>query len=141
MGITRILKPGLLVYEFVRVFLTVYVIASLLPGMSTIPFLMLAAPFTLFPLMALFIWLDTEKYKAFIPLYLAGKCINVFILLGWLIIYRWSTIPGVETVVFRVLRSFQTILLSGDFFTIAAIIFIMKKVQTKSIETPKLEEK
>jgi hypothetical protein len=140
MGIIRILKPGLLVYEFVRIFLTVYVIASLLPGKSTVPFLMLTAPFALFPLMALFIWLDTEKYKTYIPLYLAGKCINVFILLGWLIIYRWSTIPGVETVILRVLRFFQTILLSGDFFTIAAIIFIMKSVQNKTIETPKVEE-
>ncbi|MDR2521700.1 MAG: hypothetical protein LBC72_03995 [Spirochaetaceae bacterium] len=35
----------------------------------------LAAPHALFPLMAFFFWRDTERCRAFIPLYTAGKCI------------------------------------------------------------------
>jgi hypothetical protein len=136
MGITRILKPGLLVYEFVRIFLTVYVLASFFPGKSSIPFLFMAVPFVLFPLMALFIWLDTEKYKAYLPLYLAGKCVCVFILTGWLILFSWGTIYEGG----GILRFMQTLLLSGDLFSIAAVLVIMKNTQNNPIETPKVEE-
>jgi hypothetical protein len=131
MGIVRILKPGLLVYECVRIFLTVYMLAVLLPGLSSVPFLILTTPFVLFPLMALFIWLDVEKYKAYLPLYLAGKCVGIVILAVWII-------TGNSSVVF--LQGWS-IFLSGDFFTIAAVILIMRSIQNNQIETPKVEGK
>jgi hypothetical protein len=131
MGIVRILKPGLFLYECVRILLTIYIMISLLPGMSSLPFLFLTAPFVLFPLMALFIWLDVLKYKTYLPLYLAGKCVGAFVLAGWIII-------GSSSPVFMQIRA---VLFSGDFMTIAAVILIMRSVQNNPVETPKVEDK
>jgi hypothetical protein len=106
-------------------------LAALLPGLSSVPFLILTTPFALFPLMALFIWLDVEKYKAYLPLYLAGKCVGIVVLAGWIIMGNSSA--------FFMQR--WSVFLSGDFFTIAAVILIMRSVQNNPIETPKVEEK
>jgi len=45
----------------------------------------------LFPLMALFIWLDSVRYKAYIPLFIAGKCVGIFSIFSLLIIARRIT--------------------------------------------------
>jgi hypothetical protein len=39
--------------------------------------LLYAAPLSLFPLMAFFLWLDYKKYSAFLYLYAAGKVISI----------------------------------------------------------------
>ena len=85
-----------------------------------------AAPMVLFPLMALFIWLDTNRYSAYLPLFTAGKCIGIFILLGWSIALRQVTIIGMfyGAAVFA-----ELILISGDFFALAAVLLITKDFQ------------
>jgi len=73
--------------------------------------------------MALFIWLDINRYKAFLPLYTAGKCISLFLMLGWLIIARQVTMMGS---IFG--KSFynEMTLFGGDLFTLIAVLLIMK---------------
>lgn len=84
-----------------------------------------AAPCVLFPLMALFIWLDADRYRAFTPLFIAGKSISAFILLGWFIITGQVTM-------------FEGFVLSGDLFALALILIIKKdfnKIEEKKILT------
>ena len=95
--------------------------------------MILAAPMALFPLMSLFIWLDTRRYNAYLPLFTAGKCIGIFILLCWSIALRQVTIIGAfyGAAVFA-----ELILISGDFFALAAVLLIIKDFQ-KTTETIK----
>jgi len=60
-----------------------------------LPQIAFAASMALFPLMALFIWLDNSRYGVFLPLFTAGKCIGVFSMLGWSIIAGQVTIKNV----------------------------------------------
>lgn len=85
-----------------------------------------AVPAVLFPLMALFIWLDTSRYEVYLPLFTAGKCLGIFVLLGWSIVSKQVTIM-------------ESFILSGDLFALAVILLIMKDVQ-KPIETQELME-
>jgi len=51
-----------------------------------LPEIAFSASAALFPLMAMFIWLDNTSYRVYMPLFTAGKCIGVFSILGWSII-------------------------------------------------------
>jgi hypothetical protein len=85
-------KPGrlvLLIYDVFRLL----VVAGLIilftgPGDNTLagafPYIVYAAPNCLFPLMALFIFLEPREYRAFLPLYMAGKAVGVMALIGWM---------------------------------------------------------
>jgi uncharacterized membrane protein len=75
-----------------------------------------AAPNALFVLMALFLWLDTARHRAFLHLFIAGKSISILTILGW------SIISGQVTII----KEF--ILLSGDLFSIAAILLISRDI-------------
>ena len=77
------------------------------------------APSVLFVLMALFIFLDSERYKSYINLFIAGKCVSIFILLGWLILTSQVTI-------------IESTVLSSDLFSMALIILIIR--DSKKIE-------
>ena len=71
-------------------------------------------------LMALFIWLDAVRYRVYIPLYIAGKCIGIFILMtGWFIFSIQVTI-------------IESFILSGDLFALAAILLILKDIDKES---------
>jgi hypothetical protein len=136
MGIIRILKPGLFIYECLRIlFLVVY---TLIHGgeQAGIPKMVFAVPGALFPLMALFLWLDISRYRVYLPLFTAGKCIGILSLLVWLIMTRRFaaifTSPGIAAA--------ELTLLSGDLFALAAVIFIIKNDNTKLTETQALEE-
>jgi len=89
-----------------------------------------AAPSALFPLMALFIWLDIDRYKVFVPLYLAGKSIGIFLELGWSIISRQGTMIGSLNFTSIVAQ----LILSGDLFALAAAIMIYKCLQKPDME-------
>jgi len=71
------------------------------------------SPAVLYLLMALFIMLDTGRYRAYIPLFAAGKCLSIFILLGWFIITGQVTIM-------------ESIVLSADLITFVLIIPVMR---------------
>jgi len=110
-----------------------------------------AAPAVLFPLMALFIWLDTGRYKTYLPLFAAGKCIGIFILLGWSIISQQvtmiSSFSSAAIIAGNFVANAGLILLSGDFFALAAVILIIARncaagnVQKPASAQESLEEK
>lgn len=93
---------------------------------TAFPWLILVAPGALFPLMALFVWLDVSRFKAYLPLLMAGKCISIISLVGWSIITRRGTI--MEDL-YGFIFYLKFILLSGDFFAMAVILAVIKSVQ------------
>ena len=145
MGIIRVLKPALFVYEAVRIIILALTLMFFLPGDSAIPWLAFASPGALFPLMALFLWLDIFRYKAYLPLYIAGKCIGIFLLLGF------SIVSGGFTIIneFRGANVYaEFIFLSGDLLAFAGILFIfmnrhkfLEKPAFTAVNTPDTEEK
>jgi len=142
MKIITFIKPGLFIYECVRImiFISILILQRNDPGIFTK--MIFAAPIVLFPLMALFIWLDTDKYRAYLPLFIAGKSIGIFILLGWSIISRQVTIVDtLSAAAFagNLTVSAQVILLSGDFFALAAALLIIRDIE-KAAEIQSVEE-
>jgi len=136
MKVIRLLKPSLFIYEFIRIVILVNLLVLQVKDTSFLTKALLASPGALFPLMALFIWLDTDRYKAYLPLFLAGKGIGIFTLLGWSIITQQVTILWEfgDTVIIA-----ELLLLSGDFFALAVVLFIIKDFQ-KITETPKITD-
>jgi hypothetical protein len=80
----------------------------------------------MFPLMALFLWVDFSRYKPYMPLYIAGKCIGIFSILGWSIVSRRFTM-------FQELAGFYLIIdllfLCGDLLALAAALLIFRNMQ------------
>jgi len=95
--------------------------------------IILAAPAALFPLMALFIWLDTARYKEYLPLFSAGKCIGFFLLLGWFIISQQVTMIGK---ILGISIYAEPLLLCGDLLSLGAVLLI-----NKNVKNPEMEEK
>jgi hypothetical protein len=132
-NIVRFLKPIVFVFECIKlvVIITILIIQGNLPGLFIK--ILLTAPEALFPLMALFIWLDTDRYKEYIPLFLAGKCIGIFLLLDWFIFSGQVTMIGK---MFGSAVYAEMILLCGDLLSLGAVFFI-----SKDIKNPEVEEK
>lgn len=130
------MKPGLFFYESVR-FLLLAAFVLFMPGASEgFSKLALIAPQVLFPLMALFLWLDISIYKAYLPLLAAGKCITIISLAGWSIAFRRVTITsGLSGD-----AAAELIFLSGDLFAMAAILLMIRD-KNKLTETQALEDK
>jgi hypothetical protein len=135
MGIIRILKPCLFAYECVRIIILAFTLVLLLPETGAIPWLAFASAGALFPLMALFLWLDISRYKAFLPLYIAGKCIGIVSLLGWSVVSGHFTIIDGFAGVYIIA---ELVFLVGDLFALAAVLLIfnfMQKLLNKPILT------
>jgi len=111
MKIISIAKGGLFIIECIRIIALAFILIIRANESEFSTIVIFAAPAVLFPLMALFIWLDTNRYRAFTPLFTAGKCISVFMLLGWFIITGQVTM-------------FESLILSGDLFALALILLI-----------------
>jgi len=88
-------------------------------GFPQITFLASSA---LFPLMALFLWLDNDRYKVFMPLFTAGKCIGVFSILCWSIFSKQVKI--IEVLIGS--SNIETFLLYGYLFSIIVILLIIR---------------
>ena len=73
-----------------------------------------------FPLMALFIWIDIDRYKAYLPLFITGKSIGLFTLIIWLILRNSAITEGLYQ------AGAEFILLSGDIFAMTGILLINK---------------
>jgi len=125
MNITRILKPGLFAYECFRILILalILILQGNEPGLSTR--MIFAAPSALYPLMALFIWLDIDRYKVYLPLYIAGKCIGIFLFTLWSIVSQQVTIIGSRDAA----AILAQLILSGDLFFIGAILIIVKSIK------------
>ena len=90
------------------------------PSDSTgFPRLVFVLPAAVFPLMALFIWIDISRYNAYLPLFTAGKCISLFSLLIWCVL-RLTTAEGLYQ------AGAELILLFGDIFAMTGILLIYK---------------
>jgi len=134
MKIVRFLKPVVFLFECMKLMVisTILIIQGDEPGLLIK--IILAAPGALFPIMALFIWLDTGRYREYLPLFTAGKCIGIFLLLGWFIASRQVTMSG-KTLEFAVFA--EVILLCGDSLSLGAVLLINKEVKKLSV----MEEK
>jgi len=137
MVLNRLAKFVLLFYECVRILaLAVYVFLHG-GGSSSFPMLAYASPGVLFPLMALFVWLDAVRYRAFLPLFIAGKCIAIVSLLGWLIFVKHFTMAIMTKGFFGIFTT-EWLLLAADLFSIAAVMLIIIDVK-RTIESSALE--
>jgi len=139
-----LIKPGLFVYECVKILILAAFVAlqpaisaaMLSNDLTSFPVLVFASSGALFPIMALFICLDTSRYKAYLPLFIAGKSISIISFLGWsIIIRRLTMIKEFSAVVFA-----EWLLLCGDLLALAAIILIYKESE-KIAETSAMEVK
>lgn len=82
------LRFTILMYELLRLaaFFAVYFSSvQQIDNSTIIPLAPLMSPNVLFVLMALFLFLDVEKYGSFLPLYAASKLLFSVTLLVWLI--------------------------------------------------------
>ena len=126
MGIIRLLKPALFIYEGMRIFIIAVYAAFLGIGQSAFPAVFFAAPAVLFPLMALFLWLDSSRYRAYLPLFAAGKFISVLSLLVMVFVSGSMAAPSGSTIM-------EMFLLACDFFALAAIFLLIKLEQKTPI--------
>ena len=83
MRLASFLKPGLLIYEVLKavIFATVMVLQAQNAQIFTL--VVFAVQGTLFPLMALFLCVNTLRYREYLPLYMAGKIVAVFTIMSW----------------------------------------------------------
>jgi len=86
------------------------------------PQITFAACAAMFPLMALFIWLDSARYEVYMPLFTAGKCIGVFSILGWSIIAGQVKISAVLSGTANI----ESFLLYSYLFSVVVILLIIR---------------
>jgi len=127
----RLLKLLIFALECIKLMLIAIVIIVQGDASGLFTKILLAAPWALFPLMALFIWLDTDRYREYLPLFSAGKCISVFLLLGWFILFRQVTMIGR---IFSFAIHAELILLCGDLLSLGAVWLIGKDVKSPEVE-------
>jgi hypothetical protein len=72
----------------------------------------------------------------YLPLFAAGKCIGLFLLVCWSVITSFSMSMEASGIFLA-----EWIMLSGDLLTLAAILLIIKNDNSKLTETQALEEK
>jgi hypothetical protein len=81
----RLLRSVLCVYEGLRLAFLVGAFVLLQPeGTAMFPWIALISPGALFLLMAVFWSLNMSRYRAYCPLYLAGKGLSVITTMFWL---------------------------------------------------------
>jgi hypothetical protein len=139
MNIYRPLREGLFLYEILRIVIVVnlmIIFLSRLEEENLFPYLIYTVPNALFPLMALFVWINIEKYRPYISLYTAGKIIAVVSFLAWFILcfgILRNFIPSGRTD--QILLGGAFLLSAGDMLSIAgecALIFRLKRFDTES---------
>jgi len=137
MVLNRILKPALFIYECLRVFLLICIFAFLLYGTEAVSCFAFAAPVVVLPIMALFIWIDADGYKAYIPLFIAGKSIGLFSLTLWFTVSRLNIIAGG---IFPFKEAAELLFILGDLLALAAIIVIYRNSQKALIKQETIRE-
>jgi hypothetical protein len=83
MEIFRPLRAVLFAYEMIRLLFLLF-LAYFLQLPISFPWPLYAVPNALFPLMTLFLLIRLPDYRAYIPLYIAGKISALAASLGWL---------------------------------------------------------
>ncbi|MCL2801802.1 MAG: hypothetical protein FWD28_08615 [Treponema sp.] len=134
MGLNRFLKYGLFIYECLRILIVIIFLVVQQNGSGSIAGISYAASIALFPLMALFICLNTERYKVYLPLFAAGKTIAIVLGIGWLITHQSGTMYGELELLLT------QIVLSGDLFALTAVLLIIKNINNIQKPAETLEE-
>jgi len=83
MRLASFLKPGLLVYEVLKTVIFATVVVLQAENTEIFTLIIFSAQAALFPLMALFLCVNTVQYKEYLPLYIAGKFVCIFAIIGW----------------------------------------------------------
>jgi hypothetical protein len=101
------------------------------------PWLACAVPNALFPLMTLFLWLDTPNYTGYRPLYISGKCISfvseaAWFIFSWQDLYLAAYMGGRN--VFLIIGILGII--SGDALSAAAGFLITRKLRDRTESVP-----
>ena len=130
MKLSSLVKPGLLIFELVKIVIITSILILDENNKSIFLLVFFASQGAIFPIMALFLWLNTIRYKEYLPLYIAGKIITIVIITGWSVFSRQITMINEYLNVIT--------LLSFDLFSLSAIIAIKKDVM-ESLNEP--EEK
>ncbi|MDR1466496.1 MAG: hypothetical protein LBI40_02620 [Treponema sp.] len=128
MNIYKPLRIALFSYEIFR--FTLFVVHGN-AVFTTIQGWQWTAPNALFPLMALFLLIDLDRYAAFLPLSVAGKSIAAILML-------WSVFSslvsgGVET------YFLDAVIAIGDIFSIFAYTHVLKGVNKHGEKTERVE--
>lgn len=102
-----------------------------------LPEITFAASTALFPLMALFMRLDSVRYRVYMPLFTAGKCIGIFSVLGWSIIAGQVKISAVLSGSAKI----ESFLLYSYLFSLIVILLIIRdeNIKDKNLSEKKLE--
>jgi hypothetical protein len=88
MNMYRPLRFCLLLYELIRLFTLLWVVGGAAPREDLFPWLVYGTANALFLFMALFLLLDISWFRAYIPLYTAGKTLAAFSAMGWVFLSR-----------------------------------------------------
>ena len=131
MDTNRPFRTGLFIFECLRFLLLVVLIIffsrnSTFSGESGLggligaffPFLVYMSCNALFPLMALFVWLNLDEYKNYLNLFIAGKIIIVVTFYAWELIST-RQFPGEENIAKSMILWWGSAILSfADILTI-----------------------
>jgi len=148
MKVVNIIKGVLFIYESVRIVFLVLSLTYVLPVTNAVSWLAYAVPGALFPLMAMFIWIDITRYNSYLPLYTAGKCIGIFslMLFSVIILSDYAKMDRDS----GIFLGAGLVFLIGDLFALAGILYIsnnfnkmtkLNKPVLIEIETPDTEDK
>jgi len=120
MKISTLSKPALLIYEIIRVLFLALVLV--LEANSNTSFIMtlLTVQSILYPIMALFLCLNTVRFREYLPLFIAGKSIGIITMMCWSLLSRQNSMIGN---IFN-----EASLIIFDLFALAAILIIRKDV-------------
>ena len=120
------MKPLLFVYEVIRIIIIAVLLIIKANDSSNYMMVIFAVQGVLFPIMTLFLCINTDRYKEYIPLYIAGKVTAVFAILCWLLFARQSTMIG----------GFVSDIVLGcfDLLAIMAVLAIKDDVKNSTID-------
>ena len=134
-NITRLIKLILVIFECITFIIAISVIYRSInqTGLSEITLMVSSV---LFPLMTIFIWLDSARYRVYIPLFTTGKIVGLFSLLGFPIIAGQDSKFGV----FSEDVNFVSFLLVSYLFSIL-VVFLLIIMEKKPGGKNQIEEK
>ncbi len=125
----------MLCYDVVRLIVIIGVITRLgrqSVSQDSYPYLVYASAQALFPIMAWFVYLNAEKYFAYLPLNIAGKCINIVLsgIWGFRVVSGFSETMSFE---FFMCLGLTLIVMFTDIISIVGMAFIKKGLE-KSVQ-------
>ena len=85
MSVARLARPMLFIYELIRLFFIAHKFSAIQPTHpGAFPWAIYMAANAFFSIMAFFIWINPSQYKAYMPLFISGKTIIIFMIVVWI---------------------------------------------------------